>query len=372
MASEAIKKFMLQQMFKRSEQKRQAKDLAESSKGLMGQAPIPEITSEFGNDQMFPGEQPIQGLMNIEQQGQEGTGMFDTEVPVQQRIMEFNQRRMQSMNPELQNRAAESTQALEANMLSGAGSAGIQRQRYDPNTDVSINSRARAGELFPNVNFDGLSAVDVMGMMKTLQAQQRIEDKPEAAKTLADSRINLEAVKAQKSILSSANNKLLSVYQNELEQSNKYKPTLDTTNRILDLGSKVETGKFAGSVPVVWLREMFGDTELQELNSLIKGLPLPILKATFGAAFSVKEGETLATSLANVGMDAKTFEKSMNRLKSKLIYDERRFKSKQRYFQKYQGNLMGYKDKVPYPKDLKSFEESEKVGSEKTVSWSNL
>ncbi len=113
MASAVFQRFLMQQMSnaqKKRDQAAQTKQIAEIGQSLYGQR---EDLAPFENDQTFPGEAPIEGL----QQGQVATGLFDTETPVNQRILELNQRRNESGIPLLQDRAGESMRALEANML---------------------------------------------------------------------------------------------------------------------------------------------------------------------------------------------------------------------------------------------------------------
>jgi len=139
-------------------------------------------------------------------------------------------------------------------------------------------------------------------------------------------------------------------YSDEAEQSAKYKPTIRNVNKIISLSKKVETGQLSGLIPVVYLRKLMGDNELQELEARIKGLPLPVLKKTFGAAFSVSEGETLAQSLANIQMDGPAFLAAMNKMKSELEYGENVFQAKRKHVKKTRGNLVDFDESsIPYP-----------------------
>jgi len=139
----------------------------------------------------------------------------------------------------------------------------------------------------------------------------------------------------------------LKEHQEGADAYKKFKPTIAAVDRITELAKDVELGPIAGSAPVVYLKKLFGDTKMQELESLIKGLPLPVLKKTFGAAFTVKEGETLAESLANARMDAEAFMNAMGKMKSELEYANEIYKEEEKYLKEH-GNLIGFETKVEY------------------------
>ena len=136
-------------------------------------------------------------------------------------------------------------------------------------------------------------------------------------------------------------------YETLANSEAKYPATIRDVDRIIELGDNVETGPIAGSDPAVYLRKLFGDNELQELESLVKGLPLPILKATFGSAFTVMEGQTLATSLANVKMDAQAFRNAMGRMRENVEYSHNEYNAQSDYLDANNGSLKGYRTTTP-------------------------
>ena len=88
-----------------------ARDMAAASPGVIGQPAQPQITAPHDYP-MMPGEQPISGLMDIEQPATAGTGLFDDTKPVGDRVMEMTARAAGSGVPAFQNMAINRMQQM--------------------------------------------------------------------------------------------------------------------------------------------------------------------------------------------------------------------------------------------------------------------
>jgi len=122
MASEAIKRLIFKQMFEQGAAQAKAKKIAEMAPELVGmqaQEAKPEIQSQYQQSpqEMFPGEQPLPGLMNIDQQAQpaqQATGLFNMDTPFPERNVAFNQRLMSSGMPSLQRQGLKNLSDMKA------------------------------------------------------------------------------------------------------------------------------------------------------------------------------------------------------------------------------------------------------------------
>jgi len=261
----------------------------------------------------------------------------------------------------------------EAGKIAGEATA---RQRdldmNDPDSDISKRSREFLATNVPDAKVEGMAASDIKRLMPDLWNAAGLEQKGEynkamlqqsadkvtaaqlkadalakakvtAKETDVEARATAADTKVKADTRKQHNKLLLDEYGVLGTSARKYDQTMRDVDRIIELGGKVETGPIMGSAPAVAIRKMLpGGDELQELESLVKGLPLPVLKATFGAAFSVKEGETLAQSLANVNMDEATFMNRMTALKDNVQFEKDEYDAQTSFMKDNDGSLIGY------------------------------
>jgi len=200
----------------------------------------------------------------------------------------------------------------------------------------------------------GITERAAVSEFKRKQEMERLEQlgapsKVEAATVKSERDMSAAEIKYKRDVRKAANQPLIAEYSEDRIAHKKYKPSITTVNRIIDLSGDVETGQISGLEPVVYLRKLFGDDELQELESLIKGLPLPLLKATFGGSFSLQEGETLAQSLANIKMDGPAFTNAMLKIRNELDYNEAIYQQKTKHYRKTGGDLIDFEHTVELP-----------------------
>lgn len=167
MASEAIKQMFLRNMLAQGEKTAQRKrdeeryqqiaQMAPDLVGSQGQAANPYQQSP---DELFPGEAPIPGLTNVDQEAVPGTGLYDQSVSPQERFIAYNQRLQESAMPSLQKQALAGLSSMQGEampstapraeaktFLIGVGDGKVQRAAWDGAGGVK-----RLGEPFNSRN----------------------------------------------------------------------------------------------------------------------------------------------------------------------------------------------------------------------------
>ncbi len=145
MSSKQMQQFLIQQMAEASKRrlaKSQAGKIAEMAPGLIGQVGAPEQVAPYQQteEQVFPGEAPIQGLMDVTQEAQPGTGLFSTDGTPSERFLGFNQRLMESGMPSLQKQGLENIASLQGDLTT-------QGKPSDPGSWRTFSMGADKGQM---------------------------------------------------------------------------------------------------------------------------------------------------------------------------------------------------------------------------------
>lgn len=88
-----------------------ARDIARATPGVVGQPAQEQITSPHVYDQ-FPGEAPLMGLMDVDQEARPGTGLFDESLPMGERVMRMTANAAASGVPAYQDMALARMQTM--------------------------------------------------------------------------------------------------------------------------------------------------------------------------------------------------------------------------------------------------------------------
>jgi len=205
MASAIQKQWLLKRMGKRADQKRmdeQYKSAGNQIADIYGNRGKEQVTSDYrmGNDELFPGEtqdqvtqvdpeqlgeqalkqyqnnmqqaEPVQGLLNIDQEKVDASGMFDQNVPIQERIQQVNRGLLQSGNPMLMKQGFANMKQQQNNLM---GTVGDSDGRDNPMSPSSISMQRFAANLYPDDDWTGMTAVDIGAALTARKQQQGLQ-----------------------------------------------------------------------------------------------------------------------------------------------------------------------------------------------------
>jgi len=312
MASEAIKRLIFKQMFEQGAAQAKAKKIADMAPELVGsqaQDAQPEIQSQYQQSpqEMFPGEQPLPGLMNIDQQAQPAqaaTGLFDMDTPFPERNVAFNQRLMSSGMPSLQRQGLKNLSAMRDQTKGRSGN-----QAFQPVTLINPTTGEKM-LVSPNVNRQtgeaNLSPFDIPQGFEV--STETADEKRQGDLGVLGDRKRLEIESANKA----------KRQQGWITEGLTSAEALPNINRGIDLLNSVETGGI--DKVSLMAKQLFGveGADEAELSNRLGKAVLSQLRETFGAAFTAAEGKQLERIEAGFGKSTKGNKRLLNQLKSML------------------------------------------------------
>lgn len=287
MASEAIKRMLLKQMFEhqdRKEAEKRAQKIAEKTPELFGlperqELAPPQIDAQTPGDAFMPGMATEETVP--------GTGLYNPNLTPREQFTGFNQRLMASGMPSLQGQALQNLSGMQRQ---GMGQ-GPSTKSYAPVTIVNDAGDKRL--VVPTYNpTTGQAELNPMDM----PAGFRVSTETPWEKRQAD--VTAAGERKRETIKQSG---LAGRQQDVISKGLTSADALPNVNRGLDLLNSVETGGFDAAA--LKAKRLFGieSADEAELSNRMGKAVLSQLRQTFGAAFTAQEGKQLQDIEAGFG-----------------------------------------------------------------------
>ncbi len=267
---------------------------------IFGNAAQPEVTAPFQQTgaEMFPGEQPIQGLMDVTQEAQAGTGLFQDLDQSQVPMMRAAKAMAGSANPDIQQQGFDVLGDMQGAQGGADAPSNVREWKYFNNLSAPDQQRfmdmKRGNSKIVNINGvptrvpmnyiegSGVEATPLTTLDEEIEAQTEITGAKEAAKVKQKGRVAR--------LDEQVNNALVAA------------DGMAVLNRGLTLlNSGIETGGWDNLA--LYAKQKFGieGADEGELSNLMGKAVLAQLRETFGAAFTAKEGDSLKVIEAGFG-----------------------------------------------------------------------